>query len=1040
MKKEDIKDRKEDRLNIIIKLVGIIGIFFILVLNVTSKPIKDVNDTENISIIPDLSIGSTLKDKKLVAYAKEPTYIKIDFLSEPPKISEEKLKQLEDARKRFNLPGPDVPYDKKPVGPIEPPTYIDNIYIDNIYTDNIYTDNNKNKTFNKTNSPLADSDFIIYRNSPLGNAAQNKDYVNEPAAGTNGDFVFYTGNWYAARSTNGGNTFTWVNPWQGMPTFCCDQDVIYDPTRDIFIWYRQGLPNANGVNIFRLGISNDNGANWFFYDFMPTDVDSSWTNQWWDYPQLALTKDYLYISSNMFDNTNNCNGDNCFTRAVLLELPLNGLRDHTNFGYGYYDSNLYTFGLASGAKDNTIYFATHLSNSKLRIFGTTGGYPDVYIYDRDIPAWVSGSGYQCPSPDGNNWCSRLLSKVTGGYISNAIGFMWTVRQGSGFPYPYIYIAHFRIDNKNFIDNQILWNSVHAFTYPNAYPNNRGDIGIDFFIGGGGINPNHIVGIDDDYTGYNQYNFRTTNWGTNGSLEWGDYIRVRPYIPASKLWVATGFTQQGGTTGGFTDPRYIIFGRERDRIVPIAEAVDLSSQYVGQWTTGGDAYWYGATHDPGSYYGNDIAMSDTIRDNEDTWMQNTIQGPGILYFMWATGSESNFDFLEFYIDGVLKNKISGLTSYLSDTYPINIGKHTIKWRYVKDGSVSNYGDIGLVDYVRFFPEASPEVIVDPNPMNYGGASKITVHVTDPLGRSIPGADIFLTITGGDVISHFGKADSNGYFTTTYWPPLVTSTKVYQIKVTASKTGYDMGEFYSTITVRPRIYIATVVDNNEIKWSTGGHRSWFGEDTTYYYFRGDAAQSGPIIHNQYSWVQGNITGPGKLWFWWRTESEYKYDLLKFYIDGIYKTNISGYTGWKEKTYTIGPGKHKLKWNYTKDRSISSGYDAGWLDKIGYVSLVVNTPDGGNVWKRGTTHRIKWNYTGAIDCDVCVGPNIRIELYKGGLFNKMISSNRPIGNNGYGYYDWYISTNQEADTKYKIKITSIKNPVYNDYSDKNFTISIV
>jgi hypothetical protein len=44
-----------------------------------------------------------------------------------------------------------------------------------------------------------------------------------------GDTIFYAANWYAARSTDNGQTFTYVNPYTTFPSinggFCCNQVI-----------------------------------------------------------------------------------------------------------------------------------------------------------------------------------------------------------------------------------------------------------------------------------------------------------------------------------------------------------------------------------------------------------------------------------------------------------------------------------------------------------------------------------------------------------------------------------------------------------------------------------------------------------------------------------------------------------------------------------------------------------------------------------------------------------------------------------------------
>ena len=47
------------------------------------------------------------------------------------------------------------------------------------------------------------------------------------------------------------------------------------------------------------------------------------------------------------------------------------------------------------------------------------------------------------------------------------------------------------------------------------------------------------------------------------------------------------------------------------------------------------------------------------------------------------------------------------------------------------------------------------------------------------------------------------------------------------------------------------IGEAVDNYALTFSTGGNVAWYGQTTTSYY-GGDAAQSGDIGDNQYSWL--------------------------------------------------------------------------------------------------------------------------------------------------------------------------------------------
>ena len=106
-----------------------------------------------------------------------------------------------------------------------------------------------------------------------------------------------------------------------MADFCCDQDVIYDSNRQIFIWYRQAVRIANGENYFRLAVSRDT-VSLVVYDIRPTLFSSTWNNQWWDYPHLALSNNYLFLTSNVF---NGLSGMTSPSRVVLAKVSLDDL-------------------------------------------------------------------------------------------------------------------------------------------------------------------------------------------------------------------------------------------------------------------------------------------------------------------------------------------------------------------------------------------------------------------------------------------------------------------------------------------------------------------------------------------------------------------------------------------------------------------------------------------------------------------------------------------------------------------------------------------
>ena len=123
----------------------------------------------------------------------------------------------------------------------------------------------------------------------------------EPSgAATGGGVVFATVNWVAAYSTDGGTTFTQVDPTRVFPAdavgFCCDQIVQYVPSIDRFIWLLQG----NGYRLAMASpadIINSGGTAWTYWNLTP-QLFGEPAGTGFDYPDLAVGGNALYISWN----------------------------------------------------------------------------------------------------------------------------------------------------------------------------------------------------------------------------------------------------------------------------------------------------------------------------------------------------------------------------------------------------------------------------------------------------------------------------------------------------------------------------------------------------------------------------------------------------------------------------------------------------------------------------------------------------------------------------------------------------------------------
>ncbi len=97
-----------------------------------------------------------------------------------------------------------------------------------------------------------------------------------------------------------------------------------------------------------------------------------------------------------------------------------------------------------------------------------------------------------------------------------------------------------------------------------------------------------------------------------------------------------------------------------------------------------------------------AKSASISHNQTTSLEITLDvlNDDVISFWAKTSSENNFDYFKFYIDGDEKNSWSNEVDWEEVTWDVTAGTHTFKWKYSKDGSVSNGDDCGYLDYILF----------------------------------------------------------------------------------------------------------------------------------------------------------------------------------------------------------------------------------------------------------------------------------------------------------------------------------------------------
>ena len=343
-------------------------------------------------------------------------------------------------------------------------------------------------------------------------------------------------------------------------------------------------------------------------------------------------------------------------------------------------------------------------------------------------------------------------------------------------------------------------------------------------------------------------------------------------------------------------------------ISLAEALDWSASV---WTTGGAAGWYGQTSE--TLDGTAAARSGAIGDSQQSWVQTSVTGPGVLGFWWKVSSESGGDCLMFYVDGSLQaGSVSGEGDWRQRRVAVASGAHTLKWAYVKNASSGSGADCGWLDQVSF------------------GTQACTVSFDSAGGVDTP---VSKAVTSGGTYGTLPASVRTGYTFGGWW----TGANGAGTQVTSASTVTALADhtLYAKWTPTAATDIADAVDMTALSWTTEGSNPCYCQaSVTHDGVR--AVRTGALGNSQQSLIKTTVVGPGRLSFWWKVSSESGCDYLMFFIDGIEQTGkISGEIDWQKKDYGIPDGSHQVMWMYRKDWLRSAGSDCAWVDQVSFVS---------------------------------------------------------------------------------------------------------
>jgi CARDB len=420
------------------------------------------------------------------------------------------------------------------------------------------------------------------------------DDGGEQSVATTGSIVLYTSNNRDAISTDGGASFSPLDPATLFPTaaggFCCDQVVTYLPRRKRFVWVLQYWGGDGGVfsdrrsNVIRVATATAKEAlnsQWTYYDFVPSDFGFRKPHFSTSFPQLdrahlTFTRGSIYLTADGWGSKGKS-----FLGTALWRIPQGQLGKGT-IGYQWLQlpktASKVRPAQEASDKSPVQFLAGAATTSRLDVFRWTDADNFVSMQEVDVGT-IATEDTTSRDPARVNWMDRYGKQagavVTGAHAGNSLLFGWMYgrrakvinddgsessvklhdQPGLGFAVintdtnPLKRVAGAHIEFADF-----------AAALPLLRMNTDGATALSFMYGGPGGYPSHAVGFLIGYSA------AQTVAGQSPLLEpsvGGDYVGLTN-IRGTQCFAAAGSAtkrRQSLFFRNYIDPHYIVFGRE-----------------------------------------------------------------------------------------------------------------------------------------------------------------------------------------------------------------------------------------------------------------------------------------------------------------------------------------------------------------------------------------------------------------------------------------------------------------------------------------------
>jgi hypothetical protein len=98
---------------------------------------------------------------------------------------------------------------------------------------------------------------------------------------------------------------------------------------------------------------------------------------------------------------------------------------------------------------------------------------------------------------------------------------------------------------------------------------------------------------------------------------------------------------------------------------------------------------------------DAAQSGGIEGGQESLVETTVEGPGLMEFWWKVSSATNVGVLKLFVDDVpVLQPLSGERDWRAEAYAVGPGSHVFTWIYAKSSNDVAGADAGYLDQVNW----------------------------------------------------------------------------------------------------------------------------------------------------------------------------------------------------------------------------------------------------------------------------------------------------------------------------------------------------